>query len=204
MQRFAILMSPNGYEISVGLIDDPDAAKSAISNVTKQPYFDYYVKIVWCFEHNEDPRHAPDHQLKKRATALYQQGVADYGARINDGGNGISLGNQMMYNIRKNHAHVDGQKEFYFALNQNDIDWIYQRSPHRAGLIICQLFDGTKSGDHVMKEIEDPRTGKMRRISGFNQNTPKEWDKRLEYDLEDFHDIYKAKEKSYKRRDTRK
>lgn len=211
MRRFAILMSPLGYEMSVALADDSEAAKTAAGKLDDESVQSYVVMMMtWELEREIDYKPSESYYSSRgrdsntvdRRVKAYKTRMLNSGAKAT--GNEIDMGSQMAYYIRKNHAQVLGQKEFCFALNQEDMDWIYRRDPVSAGLILCQLFDGTKSNEFVNKEIEDPRTGKPRMIMGYNKNTEKKWGDDLKYDMEDFHDEYKAKLRSIKRRENRK
>ena len=183
LKRFAILMSPQGYEMSIGIPDGP-------VEVLSDERAEQHIQIIYVFTRNgEIPsgwnlnRAAKDYKISYMSKRSQEQG-------------GFNIGSMMAYNMRKNMAQVPGQVEYIFALNQDDMDWIYQRNPIDAGLILCELFMNTKPDDMVHKEIEG------RNIIGFNKCADDYWDK-VKYDLEDFYDIYTTKKRTLERRAAR-
>lgn len=202
MRRFLILMSPQGYEMSKGIVDDPDAFDREVPD--DEAARDR-AKVMLTFELerelSDNDGYRGDSYIITQKAKNYQKSVMN---RSVIQGGGFDLGSQMAYHLRKTHAQVPGQKEFVFALNQDDMNWIYQRDGVSAGWILGELFVGTKSNEFVKKEIEDPRKpGTTRLIVGYNKNTEEAWDGKLEYDLEEFHDVYSAKMKARKRRENR-
>lgn len=183
LRRFAILMSPEGYEMSIALPDGP-------VEVLDDGRAREHIQVINVFVHNGET--LSGYQLDREAKAY----KTSYMSKRSQEQNGADIGNLMAYHMRKNMAHTPGQVEFIFALNQDDMDWIYQRNPVDAGLILCELFVGTESDEMVHKEIE----GKT--IIGFNKCTDDYWDK-IKYDLEDFYDLYKTKKRTIERRQKR-
>lgn len=183
LRRYAILLSPNGYEMSIGL---PDGQIEILDDKRAEQH----VQIIHVFIHNGEIMSG--WQLDREARSYK---IAYMSKRSQEQG-GFDVGSMMAYNMRKNMAHVPGQVEFIFALNKNDMDWIYQRNPIDAGLMLCNLFMGTEPDEMVHKEIE----GKT--IIGFNKCADDYWEK-IKYDLEDFYDIYTTKKKTLERRASR-
>lgn len=183
LRRFAILLSPQGYEMSIGIPD----GKIETLDVKRA---EQHVKIIHIFKHNGEI--LSDWQLE-RAAKDYR---VSYMSKLSQEQNGFDMGSIMAYNMRKTMAQVPGQVEFIFALNQEDMDWIYHRNPIDAGLILCELFMDTESNEMINKEIE----GKV--IIGYNKCTDDYWEK-IKYDLEDFYDIYTTKKKTLERRASR-
>ncbi len=183
LRRYAILLSPNGYEMSIGL---PDGQIEILDDKRAEQH----VQIIHVFIHNGEIMSG--WQLDREARSYK---IAYMSKRSQEQG-GFDVGSMMAYNMRKNMAHVPGQVEFIFALNQSDMDWIYQRNPIDAGLMLCNLFMGTEPDEMVHKEIE----GKT--IVGFNKCADDYWEK-IKYDLEDFYDIYTTKKKTLERRAAR-
>jgi len=183
LKRFAILMSPQGYEMSIGIPDGP-------VEVLSDERATQHIQIIHVFTHSGEildgwnlNRAAKDYKISYISKRSQEQG-------------GFDIGSMMAYNIRKNTAQVPGQIEYIFALNQDDMDWIYQHNPIDAGLILCELFMNTKSDEWVDKEIEG------RKVIGINKCEDKYWNK-VKYDLEDFYDIYTTKKRTLERRATR-
>jgi hypothetical protein len=190
MNRYRLMLSDNGYEMGTAIANDPDFVKSSVVKITSER-----AQISYLFQHGNT---AQGYQLDQHQKELQRKAMD---AAMAQDSSEADVGQMMAYELRKRYAGVQG-KEFIFAFNKDDMEWIYMRDPISAGLIICELFVGTESNEFVNKEIEDPRTGKMRRIVAYNKNSEEEWDD-LQYELEDFQDIYKAHMRKKKRREER-
>jgi len=205
MQKYLILMSPNGYEMSTGIISDPDVAKAISNEISDEKAYNH-AKVMLIFElereiNDDGGDYYNDRRIIKDRAKSYKRSKLSQASKE---AGGFDPGAQMAYYMRKNYAQVPGQKEFIFALNKKDMDWIFQHDPVTAGMILGELFADTESYEFVKKEIQDPRNpDKKRIIMGYNKMTKKEWDKNLQYDLEDFYDEYKAKHRSIQRRASR-
>jgi len=183
MKRFAILLSPNGYEMSTSL---PDGQVEIINDDRAKKH----VELIWTFT---NPNTKLDEYGLRDKVKSYKTKFISQQSKNNGE---FNTGSILAYYMRKTHAQVPGQKEYIFALNQEDMDWIYKRNPIDTGLILCKLFMNTKTNEWVDEEIEG------RRIIGINKCEEEYWDN-IKYDLEDFYDIYTAKKKAIDRRAAR-
>jgi len=185
MRRFAILLSPQGYEMSTGLPNTDNFEHLDEKSIKER------VQLMYIFNHNGETisQNQLNIEAKKYKDSHYSKQNLEQ--------NGFDVESQRMYMLRKKYAQVPGQIEFIFALNQEDMNWIYQRNPIDAGLILCELFMNTKTNEWVDKSIEG------KNIIGINKCSEKYWDK-VKYDLEDFYDLYIVKKNNLNKKNARK